>query len=261
MPESTLLLVLFLMLGVGLLLGLVGGGGSIVVVPILVYMLKLEAPAAIALSLPIVGTTALAGAVAKAFRGEVHGRALLLFGGAGMLGALAGSRLTRMVPEPVLLLLFAALLAGVGWRMWQGRGSSELHCDNACHTGRCAVAGLGVGLLTGFLGVGGGFLLVPALRRYARQTMKLATGTSLGIIAMNSGAGFAGHWQEVSNLLPLSAALTGASLAGLFIGLKLAGRTSHSVLEKTFATVALGVAFYLAMMNVPGAIELVLQSF
>jgi uncharacterized membrane protein YfcA len=261
MFEPTLIIVLFLMLGVGLLLGMVGGGGSIVVVPIMVYLLRLDASTAIALSLPIVGTTALVGALAKGFKGEVHRTALLLFGGAGALGAILGARLTPLVPEPVLLLIFAALLAGVGWRMWQGRGANELQCDNSCHTGRCLVAGGSVGILTGFLGVGGGFLLVPSLRRFARQTMKLATGTSLGIIAMNSAAGFAGHWSKVSDLLPLLASLTATALIGLFIGLKLARNVPHSVLEKTFAAVALAVACYLLIMNAPGAARLLTNTF
>ena len=95
------------------------------------------------------------------------------------------------------MLLFAALLLGVGLKMWRGRGGDEAHCDNECRTGRCAFAGWGVGILTGFLGVGGGFLLVPALRRFAHQNMKLAVGTSLGIIAFNSLAGFAAHLGEV----------------------------------------------------------------
>jgi uncharacterized membrane protein YfcA len=96
--------------------------------------------------------------------------------------------------------------------MWRGRGEDELLCDNECNTSRCLIAGWGVGVLTGFLGVGGGFLLVPSLRRFANQTMKLATGTSLGIIAFNS-AGFVAHLGEVRNLLPLAAAFTFAALA------------------------------------------------
>jgi uncharacterized membrane protein YfcA len=197
---------------VGLLLGLVGGGGSIVVVPILVYVVGLPASAAIALSLPIVGLTSLAGAIVKGRNGEVHAQALWLFGVAGGVGAVIGAQLTKMVPEPFLLLLFAALLLGVGVRMWRGRGEDELLCDNECNTSRCLIAGWGVGVLTGFLGVGGGFLLVPSLRRFANQTMKLATGTSLGIIAFNS-AGFVAHLGEVRNLLPLAAAFTFAALA------------------------------------------------
>jgi uncharacterized membrane protein YfcA len=252
---------LILTLGVGLLLGMVGGGGSIVVVPILVYVLGLPAAAAVALSLPIVGVTALVGAIAKARSGQVHSRALLLFGVAGAVGAILGAKLTRLVPQPILLLIFAALLLAVGLRMWQGRGVEEAACDNECRAGRCTLAGWGVGILTGFLGVGGGFLLVPALRRFAHQNMKLAVGTSLGIIALNSASGFAGHFSEVTNLLPLAAALIAAALVGLLAGLKLAGRVPARALEKTFAGVALAVAAYLVLMNVPQAAKLVVNYF
>jgi uncharacterized membrane protein YfcA len=252
---------LILTLGVGLLLGMVGGGGSIVVVPILVYVLGLPAAAAIALSLPIVGVTALVGAIAKAPRGEVHGRALLLFGVAGAVGALLGAQLTRLVPQPILLLMFAALLLGVGVKMLRGSAADELLCDNECRTGRCVVAGWGVGVLTGFLGVGGGFLLVPALRRFTHQNMKLAVGTSLGIIALNSAAGFLGHLGQVTNLLPLAVAVIAAALVGLFAGLKLAGRVPARALEKTFAGVALSVAAYLAFVNLPQAAKLIVNYF
>jgi len=247
---------LVLTLIVGLLLGMVGGGGSIVVVPILVYVVGLPASAAIALSLPIVGLTSLAGAFVKARRGEVHGRAVLLFGLAGAVGALIGAQLTKLVPQPVLLLLFAALLIAVGLKMWHGGTSDEAHCDNECRTGRCTLVGWSVGILTGFLGVGGGFLLVPALRRFAHQTMKIATGTSLGIIALNSGAGFAAHWSTVRGLLPLAAMLTLAALLGLWGGLNFAGRVPARALEKTFAGVALTVAAYLVLMNAPAAAQL-----
>ena len=81
--------------------------------------------------------------------------------------------------------------------MWHGGASDEAVCDNECRTGRCTLAGWGVGILIGCLGVGGGFLLVPALRRYAHQTMKLATGTSLGIIAFNSVAGTPIPWHSI----------------------------------------------------------------
>lgn len=251
-----MMVALGLTLLVGLLLGMIGGGGSIVVVPILVYVVGLSASAAIALSLPIVGLTSLAGAAFKARRGEVHGRAVLIFGGAGAVGALIGARLTAMVPQPALLLMFAALLLGVGLKMWRGGGSDEALCDNECRAGRCAVAGWGVGILTGFLGVGGGFVLVPALRRFAHHTMKLATGTSLAIIALNSVAGFAAHWSAARGLLPLAAMLTVAALLGLWGGLNLAGRFPARALEKMFASVALAVAAYLAVANVPAAAQI-----
>src|SRR5690606_32246934 len=97
--------------------------------------------------------------------------------------------------------------------MWRS-DHDDTFTNNECHIGRCAIAGWIVGVLTGFLGVGGGFLLVPALHRYANQSMKIATGTSLAIIALNSAAGFAGHIGEVSGLLPLAALLILMALLG-----------------------------------------------
>ncbi len=241
---------------VGLLLGLVGGGGSIVVVPILVYVLGLSAPAAIALSLPIVGVTALVGALIKARRGQMQWRALMTFGLAGSAGAIIGAKLTRLLPAPVLLLLFATLLLLVGLKTLAARGQSEITCDNQCHTGRCLATGALVGVLTGFLGVGGGFLLVPALRKFARQNMATASGTSLGIIALNSTAGFLSHRNEVQNLLPLALLLTGVALLGLWIGLWLAPRFEAQKLEKMFGAVALLVALYLFAVNIAPAVKL-----
>lgn len=253
--SASLLIALALTLIVGLLLGMVGGGGSIVVVPILVYVVGLSASAAIALSLPIVGLTSLAGAIAKAPRGEVHWRSLLIFGSTGAVGAILGARLTKLVPQPLLLLLFAALLLAVGLKMWRDR-ADESSCNNECHAGRCAIVGWIVGVLTGFLGVGGGFLLVPALNRYANQSMKIAVGTSLAIISLNSAAGFLGHIGEVSGLLPLAGLLIMMSLLGLWAGLRFAGKVPGHILKKGFAGVALIVSAYLIFANLPGVVQL-----
>lgn len=250
-----LLFALALTLIVGLLLGMVGGGGSIVVVPILVYVIGLSASAAIALSLPIVGLTSLAGAVIKARRDEVHWRSLWVFGLSGAVGALLGAQLTRLVPQPLLLLMFASLLLAVSVKMWRD-DIDETSSNSECHTGRCAIAGGIVGILTGFLGVGGGFLLVPALNRFANQSMKIAIGTSLAIISLNSAAGFAGHIGEISGLLPLAALLIALSLLGLWGGLHLAERVPGHILKKLFAGVALIVAAYLVFANLPAAIHL-----
>jgi len=136
------------------------------------------------------------------------------------------------------------------------RGQNEVICDNQCHTGRCLVTGALVGILTGFLGVGGGFLLVPSLRKFARQSMAMASGTSLGIIALNSTAGFLSHRNEVQNLLPLALLLTGAALLGLWAGLWLAPHVEAQKLEKTFGAVALLVALYLFAVNIVPAVKL-----
>lgn len=246
-------LAIFLTLGVGLMLGLIGGGGSIVVVPVLVYVLGMSAATAIAISLPILGMTSLIGAIVKARAKEVHGQALWLFGVAGTVGALLGSRLTKLVPEPFLLLIFSGLLFVVGVKIWLERGEEESHTTNKCHYSRCLSAGAAVGVLTGFLGVGGGFLLVPALRRFANQNMRMATGTSLGIIAVNSLAGGAAHFSELSGFWSLTSILTAAALFGLLIGLKLAARVPAQTLEKAFAGVTLSVAVYLFFANISQA--------
>lgn len=252
---------IFLTLGVGLMLGLIGGGGSVIIVPILVYVLGMPAATAVAVSLPVLGATSLAGTVAKARRGEVHGRALWLFGVAGVMGAMLGSQLTKLVPQPFLLLTFAGLLTVVGLKMWLEKQEDDGEANNKCHYSPCLAAGGAVGVLTGFLGVGGGFLLVPALRRFANQSMKLATGTSLGIIAINSAAGSVGHLSELGDAWGLILTLTAAALIGLIIGLKIARRIPSQMLEKAFAGVTLSVAIYLFFANGPEAFSLLSDYF
>lgn len=157
---------------IGLSLGLVGGGGSIVTMPILVYVAGLPPREAIALSLPIVGATAALGAVLQARSSNIHAKAAAVYGGTGMAGAVLGARLTPLVPPPVLMLLFAALMVAVGLRMVRGRDEAEMPHKVECNFGKCALAGLGLGIMTGFLGVGGGFLLVPALLRFTHMPMR-----------------------------------------------------------------------------------------
>src|SRR5262245_61638940 len=150
-------LALALSAGIGLSLGLVGGGGSIITVPILIYVAGVPVDQAVGLSLAIVGATAAVGAFLKARHGHVHLRAAAVFGLTGMAGAAVGAHLTRQVPPAVLLMLFALLMVAVGLRMLRGRAAPEPPDRAECHLGKCILAGLGLGVLTGFLGVGGGF--------------------------------------------------------------------------------------------------------
>ena len=193
---------------IGLSLGLVGGGGSIVTVPILVYVAGLPPREAIALSLPIVGATAALGAILQARSGNVHAKAAAIYGVMGMMGAVGGARLTALVPPSVLMMLFAALMVVVGWRMARGRDETETPQKEECNFPKCALTGLGLGVMTGFLGVGGGFLLVPALLRFTHMPMRQAVGTSLAIIAVNSAAGFLAHLGDVRDGLPLALSFT-----------------------------------------------------
>lgn len=241
---------------VGLVLGLVGGGGSIVTVPVLVYVAGLPPADAVALSLPVVGTTAAFGALLHLRRGNADLRAAAVFAVTGMAGAFLGAPLTRLAPGPVLLLLFAALMAAVGVRMLPGGRSPDAGTTAGCRPLVCGGAGLGIGILTGFLGVGGGFLIVPALLRFARSPMHRAVGTSLLVIAANSAAGFAAHLSQAAPHLPLAAALTGAALVGMVGGTLLGRRLRPQSLKNAFAGVALAVAAYLFVVNLGPGVEL-----
>lgn len=234
---------------IGLSLGLVGGGGSIITVPVLVYVAGLPIAEAVALSLAVVGATAAVGAVVQARQGHLHARAAAVFGLTGMLGAVGGAKLTPLVPGPVLMVLFAALLAGVGLRMARGKGEADEPLHPECHLVKCVLVGLGLGGLTGFLGVGGGFLIVPALLRFAKLPMRQAVGTSLAIIAVNSAAGFAAHAGEMQGRLGLAAAFIGLAVAGMFGGLALAGRMQPRTLKLVFGALSLAVAAYMLAMN------------
>lgn len=235
---------------IGLSLGLVGGGGSIVTMPVLVYVAGLPPRQAVAVSLAIVGATAAFGAALNYRGGNMDLRLTAIFGTTGMIGALVGAPLTRLVPGPVLMLLFAALMIFVGLRMLGEPAVEEEQTGLKCDPARCLVAGFGLGVLTGFLGVGGGFLIVPALLRFARAPMRVAVGTSLSIIALNSAAGFAAHVSETLGVALLVAAFTGVAVVGLIGGVALGRRLKPAHLKRAFGGLALAVAAYLVVMNV-----------
>lgn len=246
--------------GIGLSLGLVGGGGSIVTVPILVYVAGLAPREAVALSLPVVGTTAAVGALLEYRAGNMDLRAAGVFSLTGMVGAILGAPLTRLLPDPALMLLFAALMVAVGARMLSGRSETEAEALGACDPLRCGIVGLGVGLLTGFLGVGGGFLLVPTLVRFARLPMRKAVGTSLLIIAANSASGFGAHLAAIGPNGPLAAAFTASALLGMVVGTVIGRRMRPATLRSAFAGLALLVAAYLLVMNARPMLALLTHS-
>lgn len=256
MGTAGIWIALALSAGIGLSLGLVGGGGSILTVPVLVYVAGVPVREAVALSLAIVGATAAVGAVFQAVHGRVDLKAALIFGATGMLGALGGARLTNLVPPTLLLLLFAALMVAVGIRMVRGRAEAEELESAECHPVKCVASGLSLGLLTGFLGVGGGFLIVPALLRFARMPMHRAVGTSLAIIAANSAAGFAAHVGELSGALGMALGFTGTAVAGVLAGTMLGRRMHPSGLKAAFGGMALAVAAYLIVRNVAPLVTL-----
>jgi uncharacterized membrane protein YfcA len=231
---------------VGLALGLFGGGGSILALPVLVYVAGIAPQPAIAMSLAIVGATSLLAGALHRRGGRVDLRVAAIFGATGMVGSFLGSRLTHLVAEPVLMLAFAALMVVVGAAMLAGfsdRLEPRMRIGAARRSAWTALAGLVVGAATGFLGIGGGFLVVPALVLLARLPMAQAVGTSLFVIAANAAAGLAGHLADGPLDLGATAGFTLAAMVGAIAGLRLAGWVSPQRLRRGFAlfVIAIGV--------------------
>ncbi len=178
---------------VGLSLGLLGAGGSILTVPILVYVLHEPAKLAIAESLIIVGCIALAAVVRYAIQRSIDWRMAIVVGAPGMLGSFAGAAVSQLVPTAAQMLLFAAVVLAAAWRMLAVRPVSTSEVFPSRPLWQALLAGLAVGMLTGLVGVGGGFLLVPALVLFLGLPMHTAVPTSLVIIVANSAVGFAKH--------------------------------------------------------------------
>jgi len=192
---------------VGLVLGLLGSGGSILTVPVLVYLVGEPSKLAIAESLGIVALISLVGALPFAIRGQVSWRSVALFGGPGIVGAYLGAYVSQFMPGALQLAIFAGVMLLAAVMMFRGGGAAGGTTDRAFW--KVMLDGLGVGVLTGIVGVGGGFLIVPALVILCGLSMRLAIGTSLLIIALKSisgfvkyidvmaDAGFSIHWDLV----------------------------------------------------------------
>jgi uncharacterized protein len=243
-----LLLALALSTLIGLSLGLLGGGGSILAVPVLVYVARMDVHEAIGMSLAVVGATALVGGLVHARAGRVDLKAAALFGLAGMAAAPLGAQATHAVPGRVLMLLFAGLMLVVGGLMLRGRGPGGGRPAHP-HPAAVPAAGVGVGLLTGFLGVGGGFLIVPALTLLGGLPIHRAVGTSLLVIALNSAGGMAGHLRQGDMPVGLTAAFTAAAAVGALAGVRLAGSLDPARLRRAFALFVILVGLFLLARN------------
>jgi uncharacterized protein len=237
---------LLLSVPVGVSLGLLGGGGSTLAVPLLVYVGGVPPAEAIAMSLAIVGVTSLVAALLHARTGGVAWPTAALFAPAGAAGAFAGARLTYLVDPDVLLALFGSLLLAIGLLMLlrtSARAARRAAATDAEPRGVAVIlaAGGAVGVLTGFLGVGGGFVIVPALLFLCRLDIKRAIGTSLVIIATNSAAGLVGHLGHEHIDATATALFVGFATAGAIAGHALAARTRGDRLQRGFAGLVLAV--------------------
>jgi hypothetical protein len=236
---------------VGVALGLLGGGGSILLVPLLVYVAGMPTAQAITTSLVVIGVTAGVGVAGHARARRVRWRTGFVFGLAGVVGAVAGGLIGGHLPGQLLMVAFAVLMVATALAMLRGRRpGAPTAAPERPPLGRLLGIGAAVGLVTGLLGAGGGFLIVPALTLLAGLPMTAAVGTSLLVITLNSAAGLAGHLTGVPIDWPLAAAVTAAAVLGSVIGARLLGRIPADALRRGFGW------FVLAM----GALVLVLQA-
>ncbi len=242
---------LILGFGIGLSLGLLGGGGSILTVPALVYLVGQTPQAAVATSLAIVGANSAMGAFFHRAQGTLDWKVALTFGGAGILVSYLSGHLASRLSPAALLVAFALLMLIIGIVLLIRHANEAEETYSPKPLMLVLASGAGVGLLTGVLGVGGGFLVVPALVMLVGLPVQMAVGTSLVVIAMNSLAGFLGHIGNGSFDLILTLIFAGAGLAGTFAGAKLSQRISSSKLQKAFAWFVIALAFFLLYDNLP----------
>jgi uncharacterized membrane protein YfcA len=248
----TLVATLLLSVLIGLSLGLLGGGGSILTVPILTYVAGMNPKEAIAASLFVVGVTSAVSAVTHARKGRVKWRTGLIFGAAGMAGAFGGGLVGGHIPGTILMIAFALMMVATSMAMIRGRKdvSAATH-NNDLPVGKVIVEGLVVGLVTGLVGAGGGFLVVPALALLGGLSMPVAVGTSLVVIAMKSFAGLGGYLTSVSLDWALVGGVTAAAVAGSFLGARLAGRIPEAALRKGFGVFVLLMGVFVLVQELP----------
>lgn len=257
---------------VGLSLGLTGGGGAIFAVPLLVYGLDQPAGSAVSISLVTVGVTAFAGFLERWRRKEVELRTGFLFAVSGSIGAPIGSWLSRQFSDGLILSLFGGLMLLVAIRMWRGSfrrglpvaetyelGRGSVTCERTAGgelvlTTRCALRllllGCAAGVLSGLFGVGGGFVIVPALVLFSQMEIRRAIGTSLFVIALVSVSGLASQWLMGRRIpMELTVLFGLGGIGGLLIGSQLSRRIPAAMLQRLFALGMVLVGVYVIVKN------------
>lgn len=252
MTALELVEILALGLVLGGVMGMLGGGGGVLAVPLLVYVLDVPVDEATTLSLGVVLVAAVAALVPHTRAGTVRWRQGLVFGAVGAVGAIAGSLASSRVPERLLLLGFALLVLAAGFAMLRGadvRPAVDLDDPNWRPTWvRIALLATLVGLATGFFGVGGGFLVVPALILALRMPMHAAAATGLVVIVINAAVSLGTRAADRAAVdWVLLGGLAGAAAVGGVLGALLAPRVSGVVLRRLFGALMLGVAAFLAL--------------
>lgn len=254
---------------IGFLLGLLGGGGSILTVPVLVYLVDIPAKSAIVMSLFVVGCTSLIATYHHARKDHVCWKTGAVFGSAGMLGAFLGGRLTAYIPGALLLVLLGVvmLIAAFSMILKNSKQSKDTSADSS-DTPTCPLElpvlailfdGFFLGIVTGLVGVGGGFLLVPALTHLAKLPIHGAIGTSLFIITLQTAAALAGHANHLDIDPVLTLTITILAILGSFAGAHASSYIPAHHLKRGFGYFVLLLGSYLLYKEVNQSIILQIQ--
>lgn len=240
-------------LAIGIVLGLLGGGGSILSVPVFVYALGYEPKVAIAMGLLVVGGVAAIGAARHIAAGRVDIGVAVPFGLAAVAGAYSGAILARGIHGVAQLALLSVVMLGAAISMFRNPPVRNVS-KNRSRTSRMVFLGLvgfGVGILTGLVGVGGGFLAVPALALIGGLDIREAIGTSMVVITMNAVSGYIGYHGQVD--VPWGMVIRFGALAtvGMIIGMAGASRLPQRALRRSFAVLLTGVAAYVIWNIIP----------
>ena len=234
----------------GFALGIFGSGGGIVVVPALIYLLHLPPKEAIAMGLGIIAITAVISVVTHWRAANVDWRAAAIFGPIGMVGTYAGARVGAVVPASFQLGLFAVVMYMAAYRMLHKSAIAAEDADREIHIFLLIAAGAGVGLLAGVVGVGGGFLIVPALVLLASVPMKRAVGTSLAVVSLNSVSGFVGYMGTVPIHYALMGSFATVTVISSLTGAHFARRLHADTLRRAFAWSLVIAATYILAKSV-----------
>lgn len=231
---------------IGVVVGLLGAGGSILTVPVLMLALGFAATDATGTALVVVLVVACAGLVGHAVAGRVDVRSGLAFAGAGVPAAVLGGRLSVLLPDLVLTIVLALLLLATGAWMWWREPVS--HPPRPVRWSRAVLAGLGVGILTGLLGVGGGFAVVPALSGLVGLPVPVAIGTSQLVLVVNALAGLLGRVGAGTVDLTVGLTFGAGGVVGSLAATRLVGRLAPALLTRLFAGL-LGVVALLLLLD------------
>lgn len=240
--STSIVIAMTLAVLVGVALGLLGGGGSILTVPIFTLVLGTGTREAIVSSLFVVAITSAVSTAFRIGRREVRWKVAAIFAATGLVGGVAGGVVGQFLPEPVLTILFATIMILTAIAMMRPRHehAEPRQTPPVVRGIRTAATGLGVGVLTGALGAGGGFLIVPALT-FLGLPIAAAVGTSLLVIAVNSSAGFLTQISTAAIHWPTVLTFTALAVAGSFIGLALSRRLPAASIRTGFGLLVLAV--------------------